>query len=95
MQSSMVRLVVAGLLTGALGLGPAAAPTHADTACDQATAAYVAAHARFVEAKHDLARAKRQLHQAHAHGTAVVCATHDAQLLAHADERIALERLQP
>jgi len=29
---------------------------------------------------------------AHAHGTAVVCATHDAQLLARADVRISLER---
>jgi ABC-type lipoprotein export system ATPase subunit len=29
---------------------------------------------------------------AHAHGTAVVCATHDAQLLARADVQIALER---
>jgi ABC-type lipoprotein export system ATPase subunit len=29
---------------------------------------------------------------AHAHGTAVVCATHDAQLLERADLRIDLER---
>jgi hypothetical protein len=70
MHRSIARLAAAGLLSAALGFGAAAAPTYADTACDQATSAYHAAHADFVAAKHKLAKAKRRLHQAHAHGTA-------------------------
>lgn len=63
-------LAAAGLLAGTLGLGLAGAPAYADAACDQATAAYDGAHADLVAARHKLARAKRQLHHAHAHGTA-------------------------
>jgi hypothetical protein len=70
MHRATARLAAAGLLAGALSVGAAGAPTYADAACDQATAAYNSAHGDFVEARHKLARAKRQLHQAHAHGTA-------------------------
>ena len=84
MHRSMARLAAAALLSVALGVG--AAPARADTACDQATAAYHAAHADFVAGKHKLARAKKQLHQAHAHGTA-------AQLQ-HAKDRVRRIRAQ-
>ena len=70
MHRPLARMAAAGLLAGTLGMGLAAAPTYADPACDQATAAYDAARADFVAAQHKLARAKRQLHHAHAYGTA-------------------------
>jgi hypothetical protein len=70
MQRHVAGLAAAGLLAGTLVVGSAAAPTYADTACDQATATYVAAQADLVAARHKLARAKRRLHEAHAHGTA-------------------------
>ena len=70
MHRRFARLAAAGLLAGTLSVGLAGAPSYADAACDQATAAYQSAHGDFVVARHKLARAKRQLHQAHAHGTA-------------------------
>ena len=70
MHRQLARLAAAGLLAGTLSIGSAGAPTYADAACDQATAAYNAAHGDLVAARHKLARAKRQLHHAHAHGTA-------------------------
>jgi phage-related tail protein len=70
MPRPLARLAVAGLLVGTLSVAMAAAPTYADPACDQATAAYNAAHADYVAARHKLDRAQRQLHHAHAHGTA-------------------------
>jgi hypothetical protein len=74
------RLAVAGLVASALAAGPAAQPAGAAAApavssadvvtCDQAKAAYAEARTKHRLWLHKLARAKKALHQAHAHGTA-------------------------
>jgi hypothetical protein len=73
--------LAAGLVTTALAAGLATAPTavaapgtaasaSAAATCDEARTDYAEAKAKRDEWRHRLARARKQLHQAHAHGTA-------------------------
>jgi hypothetical protein len=80
----LARLAAAGLVAAALsgglaGPAPAAAPASSSGAsgassavatCAEAQTAYVEAQAKHERWQHRLARARKSLHQAHAHGTA-------------------------
>ncbi len=84
MVRQLARLAAAGLVTtalaAALGTAPAAVALPATGAtgasarpavtCDEAKLAYAEAKAKHQEWLHRLARARKRMHQAHAHGTA-------------------------
>ena len=84
MVRQFARLAAAGLVTIALGAGLATAPAavaaptagtpaRAAATCDEAKAAYAEAKAtqsKFFIQHQKLVKARKQLHRAHAHGTA-------------------------
>lgn len=74
-------LVAAAVVTAALSLVTGSVPAYAGQApggvsardvvtCEEAKAAYAEAKAAHTRSLHALAKAKKQLHQVHAHGTA-------------------------